>query len=66
MKMKYAALKTNHIPHAFLSLFSAGLWIIVWLFISNVNIRRRITLEKKIKESRDALDEIGDMIDDQE
>ena len=64
MQAKLATLKTNHILHLILSIITAGLWLVVWLLVSHFNTRGRITLEKKIRESREVLDDIEDQIDD--
>jgi len=36
-----ARFKTSHVLHFFLSLFSAGLWLLVWLIVAASNTRER-------------------------
>jgi cell division protein FtsL len=66
MQAKHATLKTNHILHLLLSIFTAGFWIIIWIIVDHFDVRGRITLEKKIKESRAILNDIEDQIDELE
>tara|TARA_R110001583_G_scaffold42134_11_gene133995 strand:- start:3571 stop:3834 length:264 start_codon:yes stop_codon:yes gene_type:complete len=66
MQTKHATLKTNHILHLILSVVTAGVWVIVWLFVSHFDVRGRINLEKKIGEAQKTLISIEDQLDDLE
>lgn len=51
MERLYAAARTNHILHLLLSIFTGGLWLVIWLFVAADNTQKRRTLGKKIDES---------------
>jgi len=40
--------KTNHILHLLLSIFTGGLWLIVWLFVGMNNAQRRDEAQQEI------------------
>ena len=58
----YKAAKTNHILHIILSIVTAGIWIIAWLFIANWNIHKRTNLEKIIDESKSGIIDIENQL----
>ena len=64
MQREYEKLKTNHVLHAIISIFSIGLWLLVWIIIGVSNSNKRSKFEKMIDESKHALMEIEDSIDD--
>ena len=64
MQREYEKSKTNHILHAIISIFSVGFWLIVWLFIALVNGSKRKKLEGMIDESRHAVMQIEDSVDE--
>ena len=64
MQREYEKSKTNHILHAIISIFSVGFWLIVWLFIALVNGSKRKKLEGMIDESRHAVLQIEDSVDE--
>lgn len=41
-KTVHNAKKTNHILHLLLSVLTAGLWLIVWLFVADNNSHKRV------------------------
>lgn len=57
-------IKVNHILHLILSIITAGVWLIIWLFIAiDVNSKRNV-VEKKIKNANLSLISIEDALDD--
>ena len=57
-------IKVNHILHLILSIITAGVWLIIWLFIAmDVNSKRNV-VEKKIKNANLSLISIEDTLDD--
>jgi hypothetical protein len=39
---------TNHILHLLLSIFTGGLWLIVWLIVANGNKRHNQQIDEQI------------------
>ena len=64
MLREYEKSKTNHILHAIISIFSIGFWLIAWLFIALANGSKRKKLEGMIDESRHAVLQIEDSVDE--
>jgi len=57
-------IKVNHILHLILSIITAGVWLIIWLFIAmDVNSKRNV-VEQKIKNANLSLISIEDALDD--
>ena len=50
LKMKLAKVKTSHLLHFFLSLFTGGLWVIVWVVVAAANGSKEKNLENKIRQ----------------
>ncbi len=59
---EYESAKTNHILHIILSIMTAGVWVVVWLFIANWNIHKRTNLEKIIDESKASVKDIDNQL----
>ncbi len=57
-------IKVNHILHLILSIITAGVWLIIWLFITmGVNSKRNV-VEKKITNANLSLISVEDALDD--
>ena len=46
---KLAKVKTNNILHLILTVFTAGLWIFIWLLVALSNSIERRRLERRIR-----------------
>lgn len=64
MERAYAGLETNHVLHAIISIFTVGMWVLVWVVLFLANNDNRKKLAKKLDESRLALMEIEDSIEE--
>jgi len=49
LKDKLATTKVNHILHLLLSIFTAGIWIIVWILISISVASEKSSYKKQLK-----------------
>ena len=57
-------IKVNHILHLILSIITAGVWLIIWLFIAmDVNSKRNV-VEQKITNANLSLISVEDALDD--
>jgi len=57
-------IKVNHILHLILSIITAGVWLIIWLFITmDINSKRNV-VEKKITNANLSLISVEDALDD--
>ena len=57
-------IKVNHILHLILSIITAGVWLIIWLFITmDINSKRNV-VEQKITNANLSLISVEDALDD--
>jgi hypothetical protein len=63
IQRQYEKAKTNHVLHLILSICSIGFWLIVWLLVASSNNSKRRALEKLMDESKIALSQIEESID---
>ena len=59
---EYEKSQTNHILHLLLSVVTGGIWLLVWLAITNKNQHRRTYFSEIINESESALAEIDNKL----
>ena len=65
IKREYDKCKTtNHILHAIISFFTAGIWVVAWFLISFSNGKKRVHYEELMEESEKALLDIEYSIED--
>ena len=65
IKREYDKCKTtNHILHAIISIFTVGVWVVVWFLIASSNGKKREHYEELMAESEKALLDIEYSIED--
>ena len=60
MQRAYDDAETNHFLHAIITIFTIGMWVIIWIGVHMGNSANRKELGKRMDESKLALMEIED------